>query len=223
MWCIPPRQNAAFVAAMEDVLSVYERVYDDQTALLCLDETSKQLLKETRTPLPCEPGQLWRYDYEYERCGVANLFMLFDPVRSWRRVVVRDQRTAIDFAEVVREALRGPYAKYERIVLVLDNLNTHTVASLYKAFSAAEAFALADRIEWHYTPKHGSWLNMAEIELSVLSRQCLSRRIESRSDLERSVQAWSGARNAKRGGVKWRFSVADARCRLRHLYPAIDG
>lgn len=154
MWCIPPRQNAAFVAVMEDVLSVYERVYDEKTALLCLDETSKQLLQETRRPLPCEPGQTWRYDYEYQRCGVANLFMLFDPVRSWRQVVVRDRRTAIDFAEVVRDALLGHYADYERIVLVLDNLNTHTVASLYKAFSAAEAFALAERIEWHYTPKH---------------------------------------------------------------------
>ena len=219
---IPPEEDAAFVAQMEDVLAVYHRDFPAGTALVCLDESSKQLLGETRAPLPCAPGQAARYDYEYERRGTAALFMLFDPVRAWREVVVREQRTALDFAHVVRDLLMGPYAAYERVVLVMDNLNTHTTASLYKAFPASEARALAERLEIHYTPKHGSWLNMAEIELSVLGRQCLSGRIESAAVLRWEVRAWSGRRNGDGATISWRFTVEEARVKLRHLYPSID-
>lgn len=219
---IPPEEDAAFVAQMEDVLAVYHRALPEGTALVCLDETSKQLLSETRRPVPCAPGQAARYDYEYERRGVASLFMLFDPVRAWREVVVREQRTAVDFAHVVRDLLTGPYAGYERVVLVMDNLNTHTTASLYKAFPAAEARALAERLEIHYTPKHGSWLNMAEVELSVLSRQSLSGRTDSAAALGRDTAAWSARRNGEGATVSWRFTVEEARIKLRHLYPSID-
>jgi hypothetical protein len=219
---IPPEQDAAFVAQMEDVLSVYHRDFPEGTALVCLDESSKQLLAETREPVPCVPGQAARYDYEYERRGTAALFMLFDPVRAWREVVVREQRTAVDFAHVVRDLLTGPYADCERVVLVMDNLNTHTTASLYKAFPAAEARALTERLEIHYTPKHGSWLNMAEIELSVLARQCLSGRLESQEELGRETEAWSARRNGEGATVSWRFTVEEARIKLRHLYPSID-
>ena len=225
---IPPDEDAAFVAQMEDVLAVYHRTLPEGTALVCLDESSKQLLAETRTPVACRPGQPARYDYEYERKGVAALFMVFDPVRAWREVTVRAQRTAVDFAHVVRGLLTGPYAAYERVVLVMDNRagvrppNTHSAASLYKAFPAAEARALAERLEIHYTPKHGSWLNMAEIELSVLSRQCLSRRVESAEVLATETAAWSSRRNAAAATVSWRFTVEDARIKLRHLYPSIE-
>ena len=219
---IPPDEDAAFVAQMEDVLAVYHRVLPEGTALICLDESSKQLLAETRTRVPCAPGQAARYDYEYERLGVVSLFMVFDPVRAWREVTVRDQRTAVDFAHVVRDLLTGPYAGFERVLLVMDNLNTHTAASLYKAFPAAEARALAERLEIHYTPKHGSWLNMAEIELSVLGRQCLSRRIDSAETLTSETSAWSSRRNAAAATISWRFTVEDARIKLRHLYPSIE-
>jgi hypothetical protein len=218
---IPPAEDAAFVAQMEGVLAVYHRALPEGTALVCLDETSKQLLSETRTPVPCAPGQAARYDYEYAREGVAALFMLFDPLRAWREVVVRERRAAVDFAHVVRDLLTGPYADYERVVLVMDNLNTHTAASLYKAFPAAEARALAERLEIHYTPKHGSWLNMAEIELSVLSRQCLSRRVGSSEALRSETAAWAARRNEAAATVSWRFTVEDARVKLRHLYPSI--
>ncbi len=219
---IPPEHDAAFVAAMEDVLAVYHRDLPEGTALVCLDESSKQLLSETRTPVPCAPGQAARYDYEYERQGTAALFMVFDPIRAWREVVVRARRTAVDFAHVVRELLTGPYADYERVVLVMDNLNTHETASLYKAFPAPEARALAERLEIHYTPKHGSWLNMAEIELSVLGRQCLNRRIDSAEVLAAESLAWSSRRNAASATISWRFTVEEARIKLRHLYPSIE-
>ncbi len=219
---IPPAEDAAFVAQMEDVLAVYHRDLPEGTALVCLDETSKQLLAETRTPMPCAPGRPARVDYEYERRGVVSLFMAFDPVRAWREVTVREQRTAVDFAHVVRDLLTGPYAGVERVLLVMDNLNTHSVASLYKAFPAAEARALAERIEIHYTPKHGSWLNMAEIELSVLGRQCLNRRIESAEVLASETSAWSSRRNAASATISWRFTVDEARIKLRHLYPSIE-
>lgn len=207
---------------MEDVLAVYHRDLPEGTALVCLDESSKQLLSETRTPVPCAPGQAARYDYEYAREGTAALFMLFDPIRAWREVVVRERRTAVDFAHVVRDLLTGPYAGYERVVLVMDNLNTHTTASLYKVFPAAEARALAERLEIHYTPKHGSWLNMAEIELSVLGRQCLSRRIGSMAALASETAAWSSRRNAAAATVRWRFTVEEARVKLHRLYPSIE-
>ena len=174
---IPPKANAAFVAAMEDVLEVYTRPYDLARPLVCLDETSKQLTRETRIPIPMRPGQSARSDYEYERNGVASLFMLFAPLVGWRHVAVRDRRTAIDYAHVLRDLADVHFPDAEKITLVQDNLNTHKPASLYEAFPPAEARRIVDRFEWHYTPKHGSWLNIAECELSVLSRQCLDRRI----------------------------------------------
>lgn len=210
------------MAAMEDVLSVYHRDLPSGTALVRLDESSKQLLAHTRTPLPCAPGHAARYDHEYERRGASSLFMLFDPVRCWREVVVRERRTAVDFAHVVRDLLTGPYADYERVILVMDNLNTHRLSSLYKAFPAAEARALAERLEIHFTPKHGSWLNMAEIELSVLGRQCLSRRIESVELLKVETSAWSEHRNASSATISWRFTVEDARIKLHRLYPSVE-
>lgn len=225
---LPPGEDAAFVAQMEDVLAVYHRALPPSTALVCLDESSKQLLAETRRPVPGAPGHVARYDYEYERRGVVSLFMAFDPVRAWREVTVREQRTAVDFAHVVRDLLTGPYAGYERVVLVMDNLNTHTTASLYKAFPAVEARSLAERLEIHYTPKHGSWragvrlAHMAEIELSVLGRQCLSRRIATAEALASETAAWSSRRNDAAATVRWRFTVEEARIRLRHLYPSIE-
>ena len=174
---IPPKANAAFVAAMEDVLEVYTRPHDPSRPLVCLDETSKQLVAETRAPLPMQPGQVARSDYEYRRNGTANLFMLFAPLEGWRHVKVTGRRTSIDYAHVLRELSDVHFADAKQIVLVQDNLNTHSPASLYEAFPPCEARRLAQRFEWHYTPKHGSWLDMAEAELAVLSSQCLDRRI----------------------------------------------
>jgi len=208
---------------MEDVLDVYHRPYDPRFPQVCLDETSKQLVGEVRTPLPVAPGQPARQDYEYVRNGVANLFMLCEPLAGWRHVSVTDQRTAVDFAHVIRDLVDVHYPQAERIVLVLDNLNTHTPAALYHAFPPAEAKRLADKLEWHFTPKHGSWLDMAEIELSVLSRQCLDRRIPDKATLKGEVALWQAQRNRLGTGVKWRFTTADARIKLHHLYPSISG
>ncbi len=177
---IPPVANAAFVAAMEDVLEVYHRPHDPDRALVCVDETSKQLIAETRVPIPPEPGHPQRYDYEYERNGTANLFMMFAPLEGWRHVKVTDRHAAVDYAQVLKELSDTHFPKAEKIVLVQDNLSTHKPASLYEAFPAPEARRLVERFEWHYTPKHGSWLNMAESELGVLSSQCLDRRIATR-------------------------------------------
>jgi hypothetical protein len=218
---IPPKANAAFVAAMEDVLDVYTRPQDPKRPLVCLDETSKQLTKETRTPIPRRPGQSARYDYEYERNGVASLFMLFAPLVGWRHVAVRDRRTAIDYAHVLRDLTDVYFPDAEKITLVQDNLNTHKPASLYEAFSPTEARRIAERFEWHYTPKHGSWLNIAECELSVLSRQCLDRRIPDKASLQTEVDAWTTTRNAEKAKVKWHFTTADARNKLAQLYPQI--
>jgi DDE superfamily endonuclease len=220
-WCLPPQGSAAFVCQMEDVLDVYERPYDPRFPQVCLDETSKQLVGETRTPIPASPGQPARQDYEYERKGVANLFMLTEPLRGWRQVTVTEQRTAVDFAHVIQALVDVHYPGAERLVLVLDNLNTHTPASLYTAFPPAEAKRLADKLEIHYTPKHGSWLDMAEIELSVLARQCLDRRIDSLSLLQGEVAHWVAKRNLAGTGINWRFTTADARIHLSHLYPSI--
>ncbi len=206
---------------MEDVLDVYTRPYDPRRPQVCLDEASTQLVAETRTPLPPAPGQPARYDYEYERRGVAALFMLNEPLRGWREVVVADQRTAVDWAHVVQHLVDEHYPDAEQIVLVMDNLNTHTPGSLYEAFAPAEAKRLADKLEIHYTPKHGSWLNMAETELSVLSRQCLDRRIPNRDTLVSEVTAWMHARNVDQTTIDWRFTTADARIKLKRLYPAI--
>ena len=217
---IPPKANAAFVAAMEDVIEVYHRPHDPARPLVCLDETSKQLIAETRQPLPVRPGQAARFDYEYRRGGVANLFMLFAPLEGWRHVEVTERRTAVDYARVLKHLSDVGFPAAEKIVLVQDNLNTHAPASLYEAFPPAEARRLAERFEWHYTPKHGSWLDMAESELAVLTSQCLDRRIEDRETLAREVGAWLARRNAANAKADWRFTTEDARIKLKSLYPA---
>ena len=207
---------------MEDVLEVYQRPYGDNEVLVCLDETSSQHVKETRTPRAARPGSAGAYDYEYERAGVSHLFMLFAPLEGWRRVEVTERRTQVDWARVVKKLVDEDYADKDRIVLVMDNLNTHRVSSLYEAFEASEARRIAERLEIHHTPKHGSWLNMAEIELSVLARQCLDRRLPDRDVLRREVDAWQKRRNQDTVRVDWRFTTADARLKLKSLYPSIQ-
>ena len=222
-WCIPPQGSAEFVCAMEDVLEVYQRQrYGDNEVLVCLDETSKQQVSETRQPRPSRPGAARAYDYEYQRNGVSNLFMVFAPLEGWRRVEVTDRRTKVDWARVVRKLVDEDYPDKDRIVLVMDNLNTHHPASLYEAFEPAEARRIAERLEIHYTPKHGSWLNMAEIELGVLARQCLNRRIPDQGVLRREAGAWQQQRNRDTIRVDWRFTTADARIKLKSLYPSIQ-
>ena len=220
-WVIPPKANAAFVAAMENVLEVYTRPHDPARPLVCLDETSKQLVAETREPLPMQPGQPARFDYEYERNGTANAFMLFAPLEGWRHVKITERRTSIDYAQVLKELSDVHFGKAEKIVLVQDNLNTHSPASLYEAFPPAEARRLVERFEWYYTPKHGSWLNMAESELGVLAKQCLDRRIADRETLQREAAAWTLRRNTHNAKANWHFTTADARVKLKSLYPTI--
>ena len=207
---------------MEDVLAVYKRPQDPQRPVVCLDETSKQLVGETRTPVPAAPGQPRRVDYEYERKGTANLFMTFEPLAGKRWVKVTQRRTAKDFADVIRTLVDERYRQAEKIVLVMDNLNTHKLASLYEAFAPTEARRLLERLEIHYTPKHGSWLDMAETELSVLARQCLNRRIANIQTLTREVQAWEKQRNKARCRIDWRFTTNNARIKLKRLYPSIQ-
>lgn len=202
-------------------MDVYKRPYDTRRPNVCLDETSKQLIGETRTPVPACPGQAARYDYEYKRNGVANLFMIFEPLIGKRHVKVTQRRTKIDWAYCVREIVDQVYPDAEQIVLVMDNLNTHNKSSLYEAFEPAEAKRIADKLEIHYTPKHGSWLDMAEIELGILARQCLSRRIDNIEQLKDEVAAWQVIRNAAEAKVNWRFTTEDARIKLRKLYPSI--
>ena len=216
---IPPAKNAAFVAAMENVLSVYTRPHDPARPLVCLDETSKQLVAETRTPISMRPGRPARFDYEYRRCGTANLFIGFAPLEGLRHVKVTDRRTKVDYAQFLRDLSDLHFPKADLIVLVQDNLNTHTPAALYEAFEPAEARRLTERFEWHYTPKHGSWLNMAEIELSVLSRQCLDRRIHDQKSLREQVNAWQSGRNNTAAKANWHFTTDEARIRLKQLYP----
>jgi len=207
---------------MEDVLEVYHRPFDAKRPLVALDEASKQLVGEVVQPLPPEPGQPERFDYEYVRNGTANLFMVSEPLLGWRAVQVTERRTARDYAEVLRWLAEDVHPDAEVIVLVQDNLNTHTLASLYEAFPPEQARALAERFEVHYTPKHGSWLNVAEIELSVLARQCLGRRIDNAEELRREVGAWEEERNERGVEVKWRFTTADARIKLHRLYPSLE-
>src|SRR5512142_569354 len=218
-WCLPPEANAEFVAAMEDVLDVYHRPFDPKRPLVCLDEASKQLIGEVAEPVSAEPGRPERIDYEYTRNGTANLFMVSEPLVGWRHVEVTERRTARDFAEVVRWLVEEVHEEAEKVVLVMDNLNTHKLASLYEAFPPERARRIAARLEIHHTPKHGSWMNMAEIERSVLSRQCLSRRIGTQGELRSEVAAWEGARNARGVVIRWQFTTADARIKLRRLYP----
>jgi hypothetical protein len=219
-WCIPPKANAAFVWQMEDILAVYQRPYDPRSPQVCMDEASKQLLDQVAPPLPLAPGQPIREDYEYVRGGTANLFILCEPLRGWRHLTVTARRTRVDWAKCIQELVDIHYPDAEKIVLVMDNLNTHTPASLYEAFPPAEARRIAERLEIHYTPKHGSWLNMAEIELSVLGRQCLDRRIADDHTLMREVAAWEDGRNGADAIINWRFTTEDARIKLKHLYPS---
>jgi hypothetical protein len=206
---------------MEDVLEVYQRPHDPARPVVCLDETSKQLIAQTRVPIAAKPGQLARVDYEYERNGTANLFMMFAPLEGWRNVKVTDRHAAIDYAWVLKELSDTHFPGASKIVLVQDNLNTHKPASLYEAFPPAQARRLAERFEWHYTPKHGSWLDMAESELSVLSKQCLDRRIPDKQTLTDEVAAWQDDRNKKHAKADWQFTTADARVKLKRLYPAM--
>jgi len=218
---IPPEANADFVCQMEDILELYTRPYDPNYPLVCLDESSKQLISEVTTPLPPEPGQAERYDYEYKREGVCNLFMMFEPLVGWRHVEVTDHRTQVDYAQQIKYLVDVCYPQAIKIRLAQDNLNTHVRASLYKAFVPSEARRILDKIEFHYTPKHGSWLNMAEIELSVLNRQCLDRRIPDKQLLIQEISAWEKRRNQLSCKVDWQFTTADARIKLKRLYPSI--
>ena len=207
------------MSAMEDILEVYKRPLDPRRPLVCLDESSKQHVKEVVNPMPVEPGKPERYDTEYERNGVSNLFMMFEPLTGWRHVEVTDRRTAIDWAHQIKFLVDVRHKDAEKVILVGDNLNTHSPASLYKAFSPEEARRMIDKLEFHYTPKHGSWLDMAEIELSILSRQCLDRRIPTQDILRREVKAWEEKRNARKVTTQWRFTTEDARIKLKRLYP----
>lgn len=207
---------------MEDVLCVYARPFDPKRPQVCFDESSKEQHIEVITPLPLEPGQPQRYESTYERNGVSNIFMFFAPLHNWRHVKVTDQRTSLDFAHCLRDLVDIHFPDAEKIVLVLDNLSTHTASALYAAFPPSEARRIWERLEVHYTPKHGSWLNMAEIELSVLSRQCLNRRIPDQESLIRETAAWQARRNASGATVEWRFTTADARIKLKKLYPVLN-
>ena len=206
---------------MENVLEIYKRPYDQKRPIVCMDETSKQQIKEVREPIEAKSGKPQRYDSEYERNGVSNLFMFFEPLAGWRNVVVTDRRTSIDWAYQIRDLVDIHYADADKITLVMDNLNTHTPASLYKAFPPEEARRILEKLEIHYTPKHGSWLNMAEIELSILSRQCLNRRIADQCTLRHEANAWVEKRNSHSSPMNWRFTTEDARIKLRKLYPTI--
>ena len=218
---IPPQASAGFVASMEDVLEVYQRPHDQHRPVVCLDETTKQLIKETRVSVAVKPGRPARHDCEYERNGTVNLFMLFAPLQGWRHVEVTDRHAALDYAQVLKDLSDRHFCRASKIVLVQDNLSTHKPASLYEAFPAAEARRLVERFEWHYTPKHGSWLDMAESELSVLSRQCLDRRIPDKRTLIEEVAAWQDDRNKNHAKADWQFTTADARIKLKRLYPAM--
>ena len=219
---MPEGPSAEYVAAMEDVLEVYHRPYDAQRPLVCMDECSKQLIGEVREPLPPKPGHVAKQDSEYERLGTANVFMAVEPLAGKRTTQVTERRTRVDWARFVQMLLLTVYPTVAKVVLVMDNLNTHGIASLYEAFAPDIARALAARLEIHYTPKHGSWLNMAETELSVLARQCLDRRIDDRDRMAREIAAWETARNNAETRINWRFTTADARIKLKRLYPSFD-
>ena len=219
MWCIPAQDNAAFVCQMEAVLEVYKRPQDPRYPVVCMDETSVQCVREVRPPIAARPGRTERYDVEYERNGVAHLLLFYAPFENWRRIQVADNHAAREWAEGVRRLVQDDYPDTKRITLVMDNLNTHTGASLYKAFAPEMARILLDKLEFVYTPKHGSWLNMAECEFSVLSRQCLARRLPDRNTVTRETATWVDARNQVKKPVDWRFTTEDARIKLRRLYP----
>jgi hypothetical protein len=220
-WVLPKLDDPDFVCAMEDVLDVYQRPQDPLRPLVTLDEASKQLVADVTPAVPMQPGRPARQDYEYERCGTANLFMLFAPLKGWRHVKVTERRTIVDFAHVLRDLSDVHFPDAEKIVLVMDNLNTHKLSTLYRAFPPEEARRMYERFEVHHTPKHASWLNMAECELSVLGRQCLDRRIDSQQLLTTEVAAWQHPRNAAKVRVDWQFRTPDARIKLKRLYPTL--
>lgn len=222
MWCIPPEQNAEFVCTMENVLEVYKRPLDPARPVVCFDEKSKQLVGEVAVPIPAAPGRDERQDYEYSRNGTANLFMLVEPLAGRRHVTVTSRRTKLDFARQMKELVDVHYPKAVKVTLVMDNLNTHRMSCLYEAFTPAEARRIAEKIEVVHTPKHGSWLNMAECELSVLEKQCLSDRIGDEATLRERVGRWNNDRNGRSKTINWQFRTADARIKLRRLYPTIQ-
>jgi hypothetical protein len=222
-WCLPPKADAEFVWHMEDVLGVYQLPSDPEYPVVCLDEASKQLIGEIAIPVAAAPGRPARIDYEYERKGTCNLFMMCEPLRGWRHVRVTERRTRLDWAACIKELVDVYYPTATKIRLVMDNLNTHSGASLYEAFPPEEAKRLLDRLEIHPTPKHGSWLDMAETELSILSRQCLDRRLEDAGEIQREIAAWEEPRNAKQCRIHWTFTIAAARVKLKKIYPSIEG
>lgn len=220
-WIIPPKQNSQFVAQMEQVLDIYKRPYNADFPVVCMDESPKQLIKETRVPIAMKPGSDARIDFEYERCGVANIFIATEPLKGKRFVEVTKQRTKLDWAMFIKRIADEWYKKEKKIILIMDNLATHKASSLYEAFEPAEAKRIWDRFEFIYTPKHGSWLNMAEIELNVLNGQCLKRRMDNIKIIKEEVEAWQMNRNNKKSEINWQFKTADARIKLKRLYPTI--
>jgi len=207
---------------MEDVLEIYKKPYNSSVPVICMDEQPTQLIKETRMKIAVEPGKPERVDYEYERNGTAANFMFTEPLGSWRKVNVRQRKTSIDWAHEIKELLDKDYSEAQKLILVCDNLNTHKIASFYEVFEPKQALRLVHRLEIHYTPKHGSWLNVAEIELSVFTKQCLDRRIPDRATLQQEAKAWYRRRNAKQKSVNWQFTTEDARIKLKRLYPQIQ-
>jgi hypothetical protein len=220
-WVIPPKENGDFVAQMEQVLDVYKRPYDPLRPVVCMDESPRQLIRETRLPLPNRPGTVTRHDYEYERCGVCNVFLAVEPLAGQRIIEVTEHRTKRDWAFFLQE-IAGSYPNAEKITLVMDNLNTHGPGSLYETFIPSEAKALWERFEFLYTPKHGSWLNIAEIEIGVLNRQCLDRRIDTLEETRSETKAWQTHRNNAEARINWQFTCGDARIKLERLYPSLQ-
>jgi hypothetical protein len=221
-WIIPPEQNSQFVASMEQVLDVYKRQYDKSFPVVCMDESPKQLIRETRTAIKMRPGCEARVDFEYERCGVANIFLASEPLKGKRYVEVTERRTKADWAVFIKQIADKWYKDAKKITLVMDNLATHKAAALYEVYTPQEAKRIWDRFEFVYTPKHGSWLNMAEIELNVLMGQCLNRRIDKIEIMQEEVTAWETHRNNKEATINWQFANQDARIKLKHLYPKLD-
>lgn len=221
MWCIPAQANAAFVCQMESVLEVYKRPQDPRNPVICMDETSAQCVREVQLPIAAQPRQCERYDVEYERNGVAHLLLYYAPFENWRRIQVADNHAACEWAEGIRRLVQEDFSEADRITLVMDNLSTHTGASLYKAFPPELALSLLAKLEFVYTPKHGSWLNMAECEFSVLARQCLNRRIPDMPAMRKEIEAWVKDRNRYTKPADWRFTTEDARIKLKRLYPKI--
>jgi hypothetical protein len=221
-WCIPPESDAEFVFRMEDVLATYALPFDRHMPVVCMDEASKQLIGEVATPLPTAPGQPKGVDYEYERLGVCSLFVFCEPLSGWRHVEVTDRRTKKDWAKRMRDLVDIHYPEATKIRVVLDNLNTHTGSSLYEAFPPEEARRILQRLEFHYTPKHASWLNMAEIEIGVMNRQCLDRRIPEKATINAEVTAWEDRRNTAKAKMRWTFTISGARVKLHKVYPSIE-